>query len=112
LPAHARAEAKIALLIGNKAYDPSVGVLKNPHNDIAVVGDALSKQSFEVLPPIKDARRSVMLSGVPELVRLLNAAGVGAIGFIYYSGHGAAEKDTNINYLPRNLARPCFGMTA
>ena len=27
-----------------------------------------------------------------------NAAGAGAIGFIYYSGHGAAEKDTNINY--------------
>ena len=26
-------------------------------------------------------------------------AGVGAIGFLYYSGHGAAVKDTNINYL-------------
>jgi hypothetical protein len=26
-------------------------------------------------------------------------SGSGAIGFIYYSGHGAAEKDTNINYL-------------
>jgi Caspase domain len=99
LPAHARAEAKIALLIGNKAYDPSVGVLKNPHNDIAVVGEALSKQGFEVMPPIRDARRSVMLGGVRELVRRLNAAGGGAIGFIYYSGHGAAEKETNINYL-------------
>ena len=34
-----------------------------------------------------------------DLVRRLNSAGAGAIGFIYYSGHGAAEKDTNINYL-------------
>jgi uncharacterized caspase-like protein len=76
-----------------------VGVLKNPHNDIAVVGEALLKQGFEVLPPLKDARRSGILGGVRELVRRLNTAGYGAIGLIYYSGHGAAEKYTNINYL-------------
>jgi hypothetical protein len=99
LPAHALAEGRIALLIGNQAYDSSVGVLKNPYNDIAVVGQALSRQGFEVLPPIKDAKRTAILGGVRDLVRRLNAAGAGAIGFIYYSGHGAAEKDTNINYL-------------
>ena len=82
LPSVARAEARFALLIGNQSYDPSVGVLKNPHNDIAVVGQALSKQGFELLPPIKDARRSVMLAGVRDLVRRLNAAGSGAVGFI------------------------------
>src|SRR5215470_2255855 len=95
----AQAEKRIALLIGNQTYDPSVGILKNPHNDIAVVGQALAKQGFEVLPPIKDARRNAILGGVRELVRRLNVAGEGAIGFLYYSGHGAAEKDTNINYL-------------
>jgi hypothetical protein len=31
--------------------------------------------------------------------RRLNTAGAGAIGFLYYSGHGAAAKDTNVNYL-------------
>jgi uncharacterized caspase-like protein len=98
-PSHVRAEAKFALLIGNQAYDPSVGILKNPYNDIAVVGQALGRQGFEVLPPIKDARRSTILGGVRQLVQRLNGAGAGAIGFIYYSGHGAAEKDTNINYL-------------
>jgi uncharacterized caspase-like protein len=36
---------------------------------------------------------------VRELVRRLNGAGSGVVGFVYYSGHGAAEKDTNINYL-------------
>jgi Caspase domain len=96
---HSQAEKRIALLIGNRAYDPSVGVLKNPHNDIAVVGEALAKQGFEVLPPIRDARRSAILAGVRELARKLNAAGSGAIGLLYYSGHGAAEKDTNTNYL-------------
>jgi uncharacterized caspase-like protein len=64
-----------------------------------VVGEALLKQGFEVLPPLKDARRSRILGGVRELVRRLNTAGYGAIGLIYYSGHGAAEKYTNINYL-------------
>src|SRR5262245_15855394 len=97
--AFAQTEKWIALLIGNRAYDTSVGVLKNPHNDIAVVGEALAKQGFEVLPPIKDARRGAILGGVRELVRRLNATSAGAIGFLYYSGHGAAEKDTNINYL-------------
>jgi hypothetical protein len=99
LPAHVRAEAKFALLIGNKAYDPSAGALTNSHHDIAVVGEALSKQGFEVLPLLRDARRSAMLGGARELVRRLNAAGAGAIGFIYYSGHRAAEKDTNIIHL-------------
>jgi uncharacterized caspase-like protein len=95
----ALAEQRIALVIGNQAYDPSVGVLKNPYNDVAVVGQALGRQGFEVLPPIKDAKRTAILGAVRDLVRRLNAAGAGAIGFIYYSGHGAAEKDTNINYL-------------
>jgi uncharacterized caspase-like protein len=95
----AQSEKRIALLIGNRAYDASVGVLKNPHNDIALVGEALAKQGFEVLPPITDARRSAILGAVRELVRRLNTAGAGAVGFFYYSGHGAAEKDTNVNYL-------------
>jgi formylglycine-generating enzyme required for sulfatase activity len=95
----AQAEKRIALVIGNQGYDPSVGVLKNPHNDIAIVGQSLAAQGFEVLPPIKDARRSIVLGGVRELARRLNAAGAGSIGFLYYSGHGAAEKDSNINYL-------------
>src|SRR5262245_20258770 len=95
----AQTEKRVALLIGNQGYDTSVGRLKNPHNDIAVDGEALAARRFELLPPIRDAKRSTILGGVRELVRRLNTAGAGAIGFIYYSGHGAAEKDTNINYL-------------
>ena len=90
---------RIALLIGNEAYDASVGALKNPHNDVAVVGASLLSQGFEVLPPIRDAGRSAIFQGVRELVRRLKAAAAGSIGFLYYSGHGAADMDTNINYL-------------
>ena len=92
-------DKRFALLIGNQAYDASVGALKNPHNDIELVAKALEKQGFEVLPTVKDARRSVILGAVRELTRRLTVAGPGAVGFFYYSGHGAAEKDTGINYL-------------
>src|SRR5262249_19966263 len=90
---------RIALVIGNQKYDVSVGELKNPYNDIAIVGNSLAKLGFELLPPLKDARRGAILGAVRELVRRLNAAGSGAIGFVYYSGHGAAEGETGINYL-------------
>jgi hypothetical protein len=93
------APVRIALLIGNQTYDASVGALKNPHNDVAIVGASLRSQGFDVLPPIRDGGRSAIFQGVRELVRRLNAAAAGSIGFLYYSGHGAADKDTNINYL-------------
>ena len=43
--AFAQMDKHIALLIGNRAYDGSVGVLKNPHNDIALVGEALADRA-------------------------------------------------------------------
>lgn len=92
-------EKRYALLIGNQAYDASVGVLKNPHNDVTLVAQSLEKQGFEILPLVKDAKRSAILGAVRDLANRLRIAGSGAVGFLYYSGHGAAEKDTNINYL-------------
>ena len=91
--------ARIALLIGNQSYEPSVGVLKNPHNDIALLSRALEGQGYQVLPLVKDATRVQILAAVRELARRLNAGGAGAVGFLYYSGHGAAEADTRRNYL-------------
>ena len=99
--------ARLALLIANQAYAPSVGVLQNPHNDIALVGSALSAQGFTVLPPLKDATRVQIFAAIRDFVRRLNQAGAGAIGFVYYSGHGAAEAQTNVNYLiPVDAKKP------
>lgn len=63
------------------------------------MAQALEKQGFEILPLVRDARRSAILGAVRELTAKLKEAGPGSVGFFYYSGHGAAEKDTNINYL-------------
>ena len=37
LPSPVRAEARIALLIGNQGYSDKVGALKNPHNDVSLI---------------------------------------------------------------------------
>jgi hypothetical protein len=36
------------LLIGNQVYTPKVGRLKNPHEDVALVGAALKQLGFQV----------------------------------------------------------------
>jgi murein DD-endopeptidase MepM/ murein hydrolase activator NlpD len=104
-PTQALAQKRFALLIGNQSYSAEVGPLKNPHNDIEIIAKALRQVGFEVLPLMKDARRSTMLGGVRALAAKLDAAGTGAVGFLYYSGHGAAEAATGFNYLIPTDAR-------
>jgi Helix-turn-helix domain of resolvase len=41
VPSVARAEQRLALLIGNEPYAPTIGALANPHNDVAVLATAL-----------------------------------------------------------------------
>ena len=80
---------------------------KNPHNDIALVSQALGSQGYQVLPLVKDATRVQILGAVRDFVRRLDAAGPGAVGLLYYSGHGAAEAETKLNYLiPIDAKRP------
>jgi hypothetical protein len=39
----AHSEGRIALLIGNEEYSPTIGALSNPRNDVARLGAALRK---------------------------------------------------------------------
>src|SRR5262245_35648585 len=97
----AQAEKRIALLIGNQAYADTVGPLQNPHKDIALVGRALTDVGFTVLDPLKDATRDDMLFGAHELATKLRQAGAGAIGFLYYTGHGVSVGVDNV-LVPKN----------
>jgi uncharacterized caspase-like protein len=94
----ALAEARIALLIGNQGYNAKVGPLKNPHNDIALIGAALKSLGFKVTE-IKDADYRTVDAAIKRHVATVRREGKGAISFVYYSGHGAADPDTMINYL-------------
>jgi len=107
LPASAWApgEKRIALLIGNKDYKPSVGTLINPLNDTRIVGEALKAIGFEVLKPVHNARRAEMLVAIHEFAARLKAAGSNAVGFLYYSGHGIASAGDNY-LMPIDLDEP------
>src|SRR5208337_2275163 len=89
---------RLALLIGNQAYTAKVGPLKNPRQDVALVEAALAKLGFKVTS-LADADYRAMDVALKRYVRELRGAGPGAIGFFYYSGHGAAHAETQINYL-------------
>ncbi|GBF27065.1 hypothetical protein MnTg02_02110 [bacterium MnTg02] len=89
---------RVALLIGNKDYALDKLDLKNPHNDIAHVAAALEKVGFEVAL-VKDAGLGKLQRELRRYTAKLRRAGSGAIGFFYYSGHGAVNDDTRTNYL-------------
>jgi uncharacterized caspase-like protein len=90
----ALAEKRIALLIGNKAYASEIGRLANPHNDVALLEQTLKGLGFDVVTE-HDAGLGALTRAVNAYVRRVQAAGPGAIGFFYYSGHGASDGSTN-----------------
>ena len=96
LPFPALAEKREALLIGNETYSSEIGRLANPHNDVALLEQALKQDGFDVVI-VHDAGLGALTRAVNAYVRRLQAAGPNAVGFFYYSGHGAS--DGTANYL-------------
>ena len=92
------AEQRFALLIGNQTYGPKVGALNNPHNDIELVGKALARVGFNVVSK-KDLSRSQMMREIDEYSQRLSSGGPDAVGFFYYSGHGASNPRDRRNYI-------------
>jgi uncharacterized caspase-like protein len=95
-----RAETRIALIITNGAYSgPVLSRLDSPYKDGEVLGSALAKAGFEVLPIVRDANQQAMRAALNDFARRLRRAGADAVGFFYYSGHGAALAERGENYL-------------
>ncbi|MGO9173681.1 MAG: caspase family protein [Rhodomicrobium sp.] len=94
----AHAETRLALLIGNQSYAAKVGPLKNPRQDVALIEASLKALGFKVTV-LNDADYRGMDIALKRYAAELRRAGPGALGFFYYSGHGAANADTQINYL-------------
>jgi uncharacterized caspase-like protein len=82
------------LLIGNEAYATEIGRLTNPHNDVGLLEQALKGLSFETVI-VHDAGLGSLTRAVNAYARRLQAAGPNAVGFFYYSGHGASDGSTN-----------------
>jgi uncharacterized caspase-like protein len=96
LPAHA--SRRIALLIGNQSYHSDIGRLANPHNDVDVLARALSGIGFEVTV-VRDAGLPALHQSINAHIRRLRGAGDDAVGLFYYSGHGAQDAGSGLNYL-------------
>ena len=87
------APAKLALVIGNAAYE-NVVPLKNPVNDAADMCVALQKVGFKTLCHTNVRDRAEFDAHVKDYVGRLDA---GSVGVFYYSGHGVQAG--NANYL-------------
>ena len=94
LPSAAQAEKRMALLIGNEGYTGEIGRLVNPHNDVALIEQTLKSLGFEVVT-VRDAGLGGLTRAVNAYARRMQAAGPRAVGFFYYSGHGASDGNTN-----------------
>ncbi|MEM9355149.1 MAG: caspase family protein [Pseudomonadota bacterium] len=91
----AQSAKRIALLIGNSAYQHS-GELENPENDAQLIASALRQAGFEVTIRI-DANLKTIKEAFREHTAKLKAAGKDSVGFFYYAGHGTQVR--GVNYL-------------
>lgn len=83
---------RYALLIGNEAYPDNVPSLSEPHQDVERISSALEKVGFASgnITVVRDASQIDMRQALSEFAGKLSAAGEDAVGFFYYSGHGAS----------------------
>jgi hypothetical protein len=91
--AEAWADRRVALLIGNAAYD-SVPTLTNPVNDVESMKAALTGAGFDVVEARTNLSRQDMSQALAEFESTVKGAD---IGLVFYSGHGI-EAD-GINFL-------------
>ncbi|MFN6952981.1 MAG: SUMF1/EgtB/PvdO family nonheme iron enzyme [Albidovulum sp.] len=98
--AQAQGADRIALVVANEAYSGALTRLNRPHEDAVQIGGALQTAGFDVTSR-HDQSRDGLLREVRALADRLRNAGPEAVGFFYYSGHGASARvgDRRRNYM-------------
>ncbi len=82
-------ERRLALVIGNGAYD--VSPLRNPVNDARAVAAALRQSGFQVTE-----RLNLTQAQMREAIRAFgDQLRSGGVGLFYYAGHGMQVKGRN-----------------
>jgi hypothetical protein len=78
---------KVALVIGNSAYDSSIGKLKNPANDAADMAAALKRLGFSLVGG--KAQLDLNKRQMTEIIRDFGSQiKKGGVGVFYFAGHG------------------------
>jgi hypothetical protein len=86
----AQAEKRVALVIGNNAYE-NVPQLQKALNDADAISKELAKLGFEVVTAQDVGRRAMSRA----LVELEGKVGAGDTALVYFAGHGFAVDGTN-----------------
>lgn len=96
LPSISTHERRVALVVGNGAYNPSLGELANPLNDAKLVAEVLRRAGFDVQMALNLDQKG-MKAIVSQFGQRLAKAGKGSVGLFYYAGHGLQIQ--GVNYL-------------
>jgi Caspase domain len=89
----ALAEKRVALVVGNSAYENVVG-LTNPAHDAAAIADMFKRAGFDVVDAKHDLKNAEMRRALREFTDKARDAD---IAVIYYAGHGIEVN--GVNYL-------------
>jgi Caspase domain/YARHG domain len=98
----AAAEKRVALIIGNSAYQ-SVSRLDNPKNDALLVADTLQRLGFVLVGG--GAQADLDKASFDQAIQRFGSQLIGAdVALFYYAGHGVQIRGTN--YLVPVTANP------
>lgn len=89
----AQAESRVALVIGNSAYQANKP-LNNPVNDAQAVSQLLNQAGFEVVMAF-DLTRDIMKQTVEEFAARVLEKGSNTVAMVYYAGHGVQVDGEN-----------------
>jgi hypothetical protein len=84
--ATASAESRMALVIGNSAYQ-TVTTLPNPVNDAKAIAEHLKAAGFEVTT-VQDAVQSELRQAIGQFADALTGKGSDTVALVYFAGHG------------------------
>src|SRR5262245_31005364 len=88
---HALAEKRVALVIGNSAYD-KVARLGNPANDAALMAETFKSAGFDSV----ELRRDLKVGDMRRALRdFLDRSRQADVAVVYYAGHGIEIDGTN-----------------
>ncbi len=91
-PSAARAEKRIALVVGNAAYQ--VGALATPANDAGLVAQTLQAAGFDVVGA-RDLDQDSLRRAFRDFLEKATGAGPDTVAFIYVSGYGVQIEGEN-----------------
>jgi uncharacterized caspase-like protein len=88
----ANVEKRIALVVGNAAYQS--GALATPANDAGLIAQTLQAAGFDVAGA-RDLDQDSLRRALRDFVDKAEASGPGTVAFVYFGGHGLQLEGEN-----------------